>query len=233
MVNNELEQTDSRGPEWRREGPWSQTNIMHSSLSDPADRPQRQLLSSLMDGDLAPGELSGAIARWREDDDARASWHAYHLIGDVLRSDDLATAPARDERFLRALRARLADEPATPAAAPQLAAVPPGPETSAPMLPPLVQADAVPARRRANGWLMAPAAVAAGFVVVAGVLVVNRMTASTQAAAPQMALNQPAPGALVRDARLDRYLAAHRNLGNGLAGAGGAERSVQIVFEPK
>ena len=35
----------------------------------------------------------------------RSTWHAYHLIGDVLRSDDLARPPARDAAFLAALRA--------------------------------------------------------------------------------------------------------------------------------
>ena len=34
---------------------------------------------------------------WRGDGELREDWHAYHLIGDVLRSDDLAIAPARDE----------------------------------------------------------------------------------------------------------------------------------------
>jgi hypothetical protein len=43
--------------------------------------------------------------------------------------------------------------------------------------------------------------------------------------------NLAASGTLVRDAGLDRYLKAHRNLGNGLAAAGGAEHRVQIVFE--
>jgi sigma-E factor negative regulatory protein RseA len=233
MVNDGFEQTDRRSPARHGTGPWSQTNIMQRSTSDPTDPAQRQLLSSLMDGDLAPGELPRAIALWRQDGDARASWHAYHLIGDVLRSDDLAAAPAHDERFLQALRERLADEPLPMAGAPLVAAVRAVPLVPASQATPMLAPGAAPARRRANGWLMAPAAVAAGFVVVAGVMVVTRMTANAPPAAPQMALNPMAPGALVRDARLDRYLAAHRNFGNSLAGAGGAERNVQIVFEPK
>ena len=85
--------------------------------------------------------------------------------------------------------------------------------------------------------MLAPAAVAAGFVVVAGVLVINKAVVSPPAAEAVFALHMPSPASvvLVRDAQLDRYLAAHRNLGTGLAGAsaGGAERTVQIVFEPK
>src|SRR3990167_6572667 len=78
----------------------------------------RQALSSLMDGDLEPGAAGEACAAWRHDADARASWNAYHLIGDVLRSEDLATLPASDEAILQSLRARLADEPVPLAPAP-------------------------------------------------------------------------------------------------------------------
>ena len=213
---------------------------MQSSPDHPIDA-QRQALSSLMDGDLPAGELAGVIARFCADDALRADWHAYHLIGDVLRSDDLATAPARDARFLQALRSRLEQEGALAQqdAAPWLATAPRPP---VPVPLPLsasasASVSAAPSRRRLSGWMAAPAAVAAGFVVVAAVLVGNKALLSPPTAeavfAQQMA--SPASGVLVRDARLDRYLAAHRNLGTGLAGAGAgsAERTVQIVYEPK
>ena len=213
---------------------------MQSSPDHPIDA-QRQALSSLMDGDLPAGELAGVIARFCADDALRADWHAYHLIGDVLRSDDLATAPARDTRFLQALRSRLEQEGALAQqdAAPWLATAPRPP---VPVPLPLsasasASVSAAPSRRRLSGWMAAPAAVAAGFVVVAAVLVGNKALLSPPTAeavfAQQMA--SPASGVLVRDARLDRYLAAHRNLGTGLAGAGAgsAERTVQIVYEPK
>jgi sigma-E factor negative regulatory protein RseA len=202
---------------------------------DHSPNQQRQALSSLMDGDLPAGELAGVIASFRDDDDLRADWHAYHLIGDVLRSDDLATTPARDACFLQSLRSRLGQDAAQQEAAPLMAAAP-RPPMPTPMAVPASRASG---RRRLAGWMMAPAAVAAGFVVVAGVLVVNKTVVSPPAAetvfALQMPSQSPASGVLVRDARLDRYLAAHRNLGTGLAGAsaGGAERTVQIVFEPK
>ena len=213
---------------------------MQSSPDHSIDT-QRQALSALMDGDLPAGELAGAIARFSADDASRADWHVYHLIGDVLRSDDLATAPARDARFLLALRSRLNQEVAVAQqdAAPWLAMAPnlplsvPGPvsvSVSAPV-------SAVPGRRRFSSWIVAPAAVAAGFVVVAAVLVVNKALLSPPTAEAVFAqqVSSPASGVLVRDARLDRYLAAHRNLGTGLAGAGAgsAERTVQIVYEPK
>lgn len=193
------------------------------SSPDHSSKPHRQALSSLMDGDLPAGELAGVIARFREHDDVRADWHAYHLIGDVLRSEDLAVAPVRDACFLQALRSRLAQEPPQLDEAPLHIVAPSTPRPSA------------PARRWMAGWMVAPAAVAAGFVVVAGVLVVNKALVSPPAAEAVLAQQAPASGVLVRDARLDRYLAAHRNLGTGLAGAGAgsAERTVQIVYQPK
>ncbi|MFA6262799.1 MAG: RseA family anti-sigma factor, partial [Bacteroidia bacterium] len=70
-----------------------------SSESTPADE-RRAMLSALADGEAAaePG-----CALWRDDAQARATWHAYHLIGDVMRSEDLAVRPARDAAFLAAL----------------------------------------------------------------------------------------------------------------------------------
>lgn len=200
---------------------------MNNRSPDPAsDAPlqRRSTLSSLMDGDLPPGELTAALAAFRDHEQARADWHAYHLIGDVLRSDELAAPAGRDERFLQGLRQRLALEPAPAAATPWLT-------LSADAPPAAVNPAAAPRRR--TGWWAAPAAVAAGFVVVAGVLVVTRMAGPVAPDAPVIAKAPAAPGTLVRDARLDRYLAAHRSLGNGLASAGGAEHTVQIVFEPK
>ena len=83
--------------------------------------------------------------------DARAAWHAYHLIGDVMRSERPGQRAARDEAFLAALRERLAAEPVV----------------LAPRRP--LRGAGRPGPAAAMGWL-ARAAVAAGFVVVAGVL---------------------------------------------------------------
>ena len=114
----------------------------------------RRILSALADGDATDSEAARAFQAWREDDDARASWHAYQLIGDVLRSEDLAARPAADESFLIALRARLATEPVVLAPQPRVVAEPVA-------LP--VAANAA-ARSRAR-W-QGPLAMAAGFVAV-------------------------------------------------------------------
>ena len=77
---------------------------------DPAD--PRWLISALADGEADAATVALGCAAWSEDSDvARRKWHTYHLIGDVLRSEDLCSTPAHDRDFLQSLRARLADEP--------------------------------------------------------------------------------------------------------------------------
>lgn len=185
-----------------------------SDESDPAQR-RRSRLSSAMDGEREP--LDEACRAWRDDPDARATWHAYHLIGDVMRSGELATPVARDAAFLTALRQKLADEPVILAPAP------------------VVTPAVAPARAR-GGWRV-PAAAAAGVAVVAGVLVVSRLSGSgAEAGAPVMARSSEsaqgvlrvsngtlaAPstvvsGAVIRDPRLDEYLRAHQSARGGFA----------------
>lgn len=198
-------------------------------------------LSALMDGDRQAAD--GACRAWSDAASARADWHAYHVIGEVLRSEDAACSATRDARFLGRLRERLAAEPV--------------------VLAPV--AARVPVRAR-RAW-MAPAAVAAGFVAVAGVLLATRLAPSGESpdAAPALARSPgaeapaaalaglrplPAPGSavatdpgvvalrngatLIRDPELDRYLAAHRQYANAspLAVPGGVVRSATVVAGP-
>lgn len=179
--------------------------------TDPDRDLQLQDLSALADGEGDGASLLAACAQWRGDGELRARWQAYHLIGDVLRSEELAAGAHRDAEFLGALRQRMAREPTV------LAPEPP------------------PARRPAGWSWKAPAAVAAGFMAVAGALVVvqdaptlpDGMAGSTLAQAlggtsapvaqgarvvvpalePQALV---ADGQLLRDARLQRYFAAHQ-----------------------
>jgi sigma-E factor negative regulatory protein RseA len=183
----------------------------------------RERLSALVDGELDANVVAQACATWRDDAEQRSTWHAYQLIGDVLRSDDLAGEPSRDVAFLGALRSRLAAEPVVLAPQPIEAAS--------------IHRAAPGSRSRAWTWAGA-SAVAAGFVAVAGVLVLTR-TPGVSSPAPSGAPGglalatpqavQPTPaavvqatnsgtepqalvanGKLIRDARLDRYLAAHK-----------------------
>lgn len=180
------------------------------------DCPSRERLSALADGETGGSASAAACATWRGEEEARRDWHCWQLIGDVLRSDELASTADRDARFLDGVRARLAAEPVVLAPMPLVAAVP-------------------AVARQPVRW-MVPAAMAAGFVLVVGTFVVVRPdqpaapgaaavaladgTARVEATAPVVAadLREPATtvGAsmvdpkVIRDARLDRYLAAHK-----------------------
>jgi sigma-E factor negative regulatory protein RseA len=199
----------------------------HMLVDSEANAAARERLSALLDGELDGRAVAEACAHWRESAESRATWHAWHLIGDVLRSDDLASDSARDTAFLDALRAKLANEPVVLAPKPL--------ETPAVGASPAAGRAVAGRGLRRWGWI-APSAVAAGFVAVAGVLTLTRpgvlperndATGVAQAAAPASfagaaalvsnpAALAPEPqtfvasGQVIRDARLDRYLAAHK-----------------------
>ncbi len=175
---------------------------------------EAEQLSALADGELGAEEVARACANWRKGASSQATWHTYHLIGDVLRSDDLASSPRADRMMLDNVRDRLAREPVVFAPAPTLQPA---------------RAD----RRQRNPWPWAAlSAVAAGFAGVAGVLVVLGGTSidsslpktgisdaglpATISSAASRSFDQSsqavlADGRLVRDARLDRYLDAHKH----------------------
>ncbi|MEO8925076.1 MAG: sigma-E factor negative regulatory protein [Caldimonas sp.] len=189
--------------------------------SEAIDGVNAERLSALVDGALDGAATAAACKDWKSDAQARCTWHAYHLIGDVLRSDGLADGAVRDEQFLVSLRARLAAEPIVFAPAPL--ATPPAPLRASTL-----------ATLRTHRWLL-PSAMAAGLVLVVGTFTVLRPPGSTPTGAPAVTLADAMPvaavdpslrtasinepvgsmpvvmnGKLIRDARLDRYLAAHK-----------------------
>lgn len=193
---------------------------------------RRAALSALMDGDAQAADA--ACGAWRRDPAAREDWHTYHLIGDLLRSDEHRSDPARDAAFLGRLRERLATEPVVLA---------PTPESGA----------RYAKSRRRRGWALS-GAVAAGFAAVAGVMVILRAPepgaagGATLVSAPGAPVVQagadgatgapsvavvawPEQATLIRNSELDRYLAAHRQYSttSTLALPGGAVRSVSVA----
>ncbi len=193
------------------------------SPTTPPDA-DRSWLSAAADGDA--DALDRVARAWRDDADTRATWHRYHLIGDALRSSELAQPAARDADFLKGIRERLAAEPVVlaPPAAPSAL------------------------RRPTSRWAV-PAAVAAGFVVVAGVLVVSRTSGPLGMGAPDTLAAASSPAGLVavstasrapdaagreantllRDARVDELLRAHQSARGGMAVPGSALRRVDNV----
>ncbi|CAH2907824.1 MAG: Sigma factor RpoE negative regulatory protein RseA [uncultured Paraburkholderia sp.] len=81
-----------------------------SIQSQASSRGER--LSAFVDGELF-GEEHLNLDRFLSDLDGedRAAWSSYHLIGDALRSDDLAVSSASSSAFLSGFAARLESEP--------------------------------------------------------------------------------------------------------------------------
>jgi len=66
---------------------------------------ERERVSALMDGELELDQIPG-LERVMKDDDARACWQTYHLIGDVMRGEKAASG-----QFVSRVSAVLAEEP--------------------------------------------------------------------------------------------------------------------------
>lgn len=67
----------------------------------------REQLSALADGELVSAQCAQAVA-FADSDEGRAAWHEYHLIGDLLRSTELARPLSCD--LVSRLRVQLAEE---------------------------------------------------------------------------------------------------------------------------
>lgn len=169
-----------------------------------------ELISALADGQLHGEEFARAVQAATGDGQARANWHAYHLIGDVLRSPELAQT-GRDSTFLARLQARLDAENVVPTeqAYPQPADVPSA----------MAQAAANDASFRWKlvagfACVAAIAAIAWGTVVApggaAGQIELARAPQNTQL---PVTLASGERQVMIRDSRLDELMAAHRQFG--------------------
>ena len=69
-----------------------------------------ETLSALADGQLRGTAFAKAVDMVLHDEELQATWHGYHVIGDVLRSADLGQCSG-DKAFLARLSTRLAQEP--------------------------------------------------------------------------------------------------------------------------
>ena len=200
----------------------------HSGSGSDPGRARSEELSALLDGELQGGPVERICSEWRTDARSRDTWHAYSLIGDVMRCEDLAQSCASDEQFLRDFRKRMAAEPVVLAPRPVQH---PAEEVAAEVPLPVVRAT--------RAWAL-PVSLAAGFVVVVGAVIGVQNPAVNPVAAPQVAMaptghasgslikvsrtDDVAPpsdvyaagmelvfdGQVIRDPRLDRYLSAHK-----------------------
>lgn len=189
-----------------------------------AEISRREQLSALADGQLHGDEVADALA-YAAQAEGHATWQLYHLVGDVLRSSDLAQ-PA-NPTFIARLRNELAKE--GPVVRPAAAAV--------------QQVDVVaPAMADAANASVFRWKMVAGFASLAAVAAIGWTSLATLqgngapgatggaqlAISPESGANGPSSGApvvavadadggaqvMIRDPRLDELLAAHKQFGS-------------------
>ncbi|MEO8859065.1 MAG: sigma-E factor negative regulatory protein [Burkholderiaceae bacterium] len=187
----------------------------------------RELVSALADGELHGEEFAGVLAAMSTEE-AISVWHAYHVVGDVLRCSDLGDC-SKDAAFVVRVRS-------------QLAGLPGGrPATEFVMNARLSQTSIAGSgvsvdnhersKNSANDRLARWKAIAAFASVVAmGALgwslanfegaagtsaqLAQAPTATpTRSDAPTVLATVAAPPVMLRDARLDELLAAHQQFG--------------------
>lgn len=181
--------------------------------------------SALVDGEAVDHEIDAMLAAFGADGEARARWHRYQVIGDVLRGSAPAVTGAPAADFLASLRTRLDSEQPEwrPAAAPAARLQP---SVAA------VQADLV-ARPSANEAVFRWKLVA-GIASLAAVMAVSWGVMGSLApsdAGPQLARSESAApaaeqvatpvsqplvvvptgqGPVIRDPQLEALMAEHR-----------------------
>ena len=168
----------------------------------------RQTLCDLMDGRLQ-GEplhqaISQACASDSSGDAARADWHAWHVAGDVLRSADLA-ACRHGAAFTACVMQRIGQEAQPPIAA---TALPPAQPAANDRRWKLAAGLASFAAAAAIGWNFWSLSGSAAGPQLAQTAPATQVAA--QAAAPAAYAVGTPQGAMLRDSRLDEFLAAHR-----------------------
>ena len=169
-------------------------------------------ISALADGELRGEAFAQALAACQNAPALLASWHTYHLIGDVLRSPDLLAARSASP-FLTRLQSRLAQE-TVQSAAPTEVSLPKPVALQAPVQ--------VAANDSVFQWKMLAgmASMAAVAVMVWTVAVPMSSTGSQLAKSPtptDSVLVASPQGVIVRDARLEELLAAHKQVGGSSA----------------
>ncbi len=173
----------------------------HSPLST-------ETLSALADGRLDSGQPE-ALTHILADPQALQTWHLYHMVGDVLRSEALAPS-VRDLAFWERLEVQLAEEMVSPA---------PAVDAVARQVPGRLTAANAPVLR----WQWVAGLAFATLAGVVGSGMWNRVAPETDAALaaapavqpalPQLVAVDTANETMIRDPQLDALMAAHQQLG--------------------
>lgn len=176
---------------------------MNEASRQGEERPWCESMSSLIDGELGEDEARRLLVTLCADQELRSEWISFHLVGDALRSSEVAAAHSMS--FCERVAAAIAREP-TVLAPRSLAAL-----------------------RQVRRFVIPTLAVAASAAVI-GYVAVPMLQPTGSAPVQQAAVSgqqAPAPAAdtsarraatTVANVRaLDAYLVAHRELASGVA----------------
>lgn len=170
------------------------------------DLKKRELLSALADGPLEGDELAQAL-QFAAQDEGRETWQMYHLVGDVMRSAELAR-PDHGSAFLANLHQKMAQEPVRSLPPAQL------PDASRQVLPAQAANDSVFRWKMVAGFASLAAVAAMGWNALGhlqGESAGPQLAAAPATAPVQVAATgNPDTQVMIRDPRLDELLAAHK-----------------------
>jgi sigma-E factor negative regulatory protein RseA len=168
-----------------------------------------QRISALMDGEIAAHEVSSAVDL-AKDGEGAAHWREYQLIGDVLRSEDLLHTRSSED-FLKRFSAKLEAEPhlLVPAVA-QRAQAQERPRflVSPAWVRRIMPSTAVAAAVAAVSWVVVPQLRGPADGADGSPALVAKAAQGADVPAVTLAAADATP--MIRDARLDEYLSAHR-----------------------
>ena len=182
---------------------------------------QREMVSALADGQLRGQDFAMAVESIQVDINAGMTWQSYHVIGDVLRSPELAEK-AGDINFLARFQTRLASD-----ADAQLAYKTVVPTTTVKEQTVRFAAPQDSANESAFVWKLT-----AGFASLAAVVAIGWSMTDVwngsgdgaqlaQGVAPIQLTSSTLAGqdsaVMLRDPNLDALLAAHKQLGGATA----------------
>lgn len=172
----------------------------------------QEIISALADGQLHGDAFARGVELAAGDPAGREAWQTYHLIGDVLRSGEMAVGTLPNA-FMSRLQSRLAQErrPLTG----QAGAV----EADRPVVVARKQDAANDTSFRwklVAGFASVAAVAAVGWAVVGGFMA-KPGEAQLAASPAGTVLAGSERGVMIRDPRLDEFLAAHRQLGGASA----------------
>lgn len=175
-------------------------------------------LSALVDGGLQSDDCAQALGALLSEPQSVRTWHAYHVVGDVLRSGELAPT-ADDFAFWEKLERQLAQQPQRPRTEDEGLASLAHDGGRGAVFKTLTDGANAPVFR----WKLVAGLACTALVGVVGLNLWGQMAPSGAAqvavapvpsvAAPQVVVADTSAGLMLRDPELDALMAAHQQLG--------------------